>query len=123
MPQAFVAPRLLLEKKPKHGSPCNQCGLCCVAVLCPLGSIVFGKTNGPCPALQWEDNGDSRCGLVHENPGPIGEAAAHLIGAGQGCDARFNGEPPDLGFYLRLLRDDYLNREKTAQAKKIWGIK
>jgi hypothetical protein len=121
MQPVFVAPRLLLEKKPKHGSPCNQCGLCCIATVCPLGSIVFGKSNGPCPALEWE-GGESRCGLVTQNTGPVAEAAAHLIGAGTGCDARFNGEPPDMGFYLKLIREDFLKKEKTAWAKKIWGI-
>jgi len=51
--------------KPALGSPCNGCGLCCAAELCPLGRVVLRKSRGPCPALTWrpaEKRHD--CGLV-----------------------------------------------------------
>lgn len=131
---SFVAPRGKLQEKPKHGQPCNHCGLCCMAVLCDLGKRVFGaSTNGPCPALQTEA-GKSRCGLVAEPerfvPGrtlahgktPISDAARLLVGAQTGCDARFNGEPPDHAFYRQLQRWDQKYRTRTREAKKLWGI-
>src|SRR6266536_4208581 len=52
-------------RKPPHGSPCNRCGLCCMATICNLGQHVFSRAEypGPCPAL--EKVGDEYvCGLV-----------------------------------------------------------
>ena len=51
--------------KPALGAPCNGCGLCCAAELCPLGRVAFRKSRGPCPALAWQA-ADRRhvCGLV-----------------------------------------------------------
>lgn len=120
--RAFIAPKEMLDKKPRHGAPCNRCGLCCVASICQLGSHVFGTSQGPCPALKIE-SGLSRCGLVDGTTGALKEAAKHLIGADTGCDARFNGELPDVGFYLSLERHDYLTRELTARSVELWGLK
>jgi hypothetical protein len=132
--------RTALKEKPRHGEPCNNCGACCQSTLCPLGSWVFHRDaydrphRGPCPALELSGEGYA-CGLItnpiaydmkvvllygHE---AASEAAAHLNGAGQGCDARFNGEPPNLEFYDRLLREDARRSRKTAKSKKIWGIR
>lgn len=93
--------------KPLYGAACNGCGLCCMAELCPLGTAVFEKLEGPCPALE-HDDGRFQCGLVRnptkyarpwvtQSSGSEGlaEAAAVLIGAGSGCDARLDGEPDD----------------------------
>lgn len=130
----FIATHAALEKKPPHGQPCTRCGLCCVATLCPLARIVFGHESGPCPALSYDADG-SRCGLV-DNPmayamrltlkngvQAMSDAAKHLIGGGTGCDARFNGEPPDLEFYEKLKRLDEQTQAITNRARATWGIR
>lgn len=130
---AFVAPRGTVASKPPHGQPCNRCGLCCIGSLCPLAQHVFGFELGPCPALSFTDAG-SVCGLVdaparhalrktlENGPVKMSEAAAHLIGAGTGCDARINGEPPDESFYRRLEELDHQKRAQTRVARKLWGL-
>ena len=107
MKPVFSAPKGMLDRKPAHGAPCNRCGLCCIATICPLGQAVFGRETGPCPALvravaPGEQYG---CGLVAApDRYRVGAAVVHgvekmrkaamtLIGASTGCDARFNGEP------------------------------
>ena len=133
----FRAPKGMLEKKPRHGQPCNNCGLCCTATLCAIGYELFkNKTEpaafglGPCPALINSGDGTYACGVV-VNPqnylpdnSDVGEARAAamlLIGAGVGCDAWFNGEPPDEGFYLTLEKFDHDNRDQLTVARQKWG--
>ena len=135
MKPVFVAPRGQLEKKPPHGQPCTRCGLCCVASICPLGQTIFRRADGPCPALGYDAEGKSLCGVV-DNPMAFAmtvtlrngveatrEAAKHLIGSATGCDARVNGEPPDLKFYDFLREWDRKNEATTRHAKKVWGIR
>ena len=133
MPIEVVVPRALAAKKPPHGAPCNRCGLCCIASLCPLAQHVFRKELGPCPALSYDADG-SRCGLVDDpmrharlttmrnGVEATRTAAKHLIGSATGCDARINGEPKNEAFYAELLRWDERNERRTKAAKKIWGI-
>lgn len=135
MKPGFLAPRGSLSLKPRHGQPCNRCGLCCMATLCPLGEAVLGRRAGPCPALRGTI-GDARCGLVEDPAAFVGvrrvmeaggtavlrEAAVLLIGSGTGCDARMNGEPPDVGFYLTLRRLDHLARDRVPAALRAWGV-
>ena len=64
MKSVCVAQRAMLERKPPHGQPCNQCGLCCYAAPCALGAALFATRAGPCPALRFHDNGDSYCDVV-----------------------------------------------------------
>ena len=79
--------------------PCNHCGLCCIATVCPVGQTLMRiPAQGPCPALEWspENPDQSRCGLitrpehylspaairaVRHHPQPLSEA----LGSGQGC--------------------------------------
>lgn len=110
-----------LARKPRYGTPCNSCGLCCMATLCKLAITVFGERPGPCPALMENDDGVShRCGFVSESSAPYREAALFLIGAGDGCDARFNGEPRDEAFAARLDRRDEANAGRIAAALAMW---
>jgi hypothetical protein len=130
---AFMAPRGAVANKPPHGQPCNRCGLCCIDSLCPLAQHVFGFEFGPCPALSF-DAGGSTCGLVaapathalrktlENGLAAMSEAAAHLIGAGHGCDARINDEPPDESFCRRLEELDRQKRAQTRVARKLWGL-
>lgn len=128
----FIAPKGSLDRKPPHGQPCNRCGLCCMATLCPLGHHVFHRQIGPCPALEHDADGLSACGLVaHPAKYSVlaaikygskvaGEAAALLIGAGVGCDARFNGETRSI--YSRFREYDTRNKARLRRAKKLWGL-
>ena len=130
---AFFAPAGVLDLKPRHGQPCNNCGMCCVATLCPLARRLFGRELGPCPALLG-DFGSSKCGVVADpaqyDPGGamlLGQrtaaaAAAFLIGTGTGCDVRFNGEPPDKSFYARLRVWDRMHEQELKRARKLWAM-
>jgi hypothetical protein len=130
-PVALV-PREQLQRKPPHGDPCNRCGLCCLATLCPLGQRVFKQQSGPCPALTFDEAKQAHCGMAEEPQkfAPVTcfahglkaarEAALLLIGSGCGCDARFNGEPARQSFYAELLEWDHANRAAIRKAKRIW---
>jgi len=127
MSPSFAAPRGALDRKPKHGQPCNGCGLCCVASLCQLGQHVFHRQAlpGPCPALVevvGADHPTFVCGLTVVGDPAYRAAAKTIIGAGLGCDARFNGEPPDRDFYMRLAEDDATRADEIKAAKKLWGM-
>ena len=51
-------------QKPPHGQPCNGCGWCCQAELCPLAQAIFGEpVVRACPALE-QDGERYVCGLV-----------------------------------------------------------
>ena len=135
MKPVFTAPRSMLQRKPPHGAACNRCGLCCHASLCGLAQVVFRRPAlpGPCPALRRRGD-EHACGLAVD-PGlfvpalarehgtdALAEAAAYLIGAGDGCDARFNGEPRDETFAARLDAQDALNADRIAAARKLWRM-
>ncbi len=128
-------PRGVAERKPRHGQPCNRCGACCMATLCPLARKVFGFEFGRCPALVWSpENPESSCGLVVEpakhawriaatyGPQAAGDAAKLLVGSGIGCDARINGEPGDEEFYRQLRLWDRENQGAVRRARKVWGV-
>lgn len=135
-------PKGMAEKKAPHGEPCTRCGACCAVTLCPLGVSVFRGNRdpwgdrgveGPCPALSFNAEG-SVCGLVDDpmrfamartlNNGVevMKEAARHLIGSNFGCDARFNGEPPNVAFYEKQREFDRRNESKTRRSAKLWGL-
>lgn len=143
MKPAFFASKSEIAKKPPHGAPCNRCGLCCIGTLCPLAAWVFRGDLfperpyiGPCPALERDEDGFAVCGLVAD-PGKhalshtiraggrekASAAAKILIGAGDGCDARFNGEPADPEFYIRMIKIAKTQRKAVTAAKKTWGMK
>lgn len=126
MSRVFVggpAARRALERKPKYGAPCNSCGICCMATQCKLSLQVFGDFASGCPALMENADGVSyRCGLVTEcHSPPHREAALLLIGAGDGCDARFNGEPRDEALAAAWDRRDEANVDNLAAALKLWA--
>lgn len=126
----LFAPKGELQKKPPHGAPCNGCGLCCKAVLCPLAQMVFKHEQGPCPALTSEN----RCGMVEEplswrrtatwkhGAAAMRSAALLLIGSGWGCDARVNGEPVNEDFRFKLRQLERETRAQTLKARKLWGV-
>lgn len=86
----------LAPHPPGLGSPCNGCGLCCLAEPCPVGMVVTRARKGPCGALVWSDEARAyRCGLlvspgrfVSWLPEPwVRALARRWIAAGTGCDA------------------------------------
>ncbi|MBV2235860.1 MAG: hypothetical protein KUL75_10005 [Sterolibacterium sp.] len=86
--------------KPPCGAPCNGCGVCCAAALCPVAQVVFfrQRPQPPCPALHWQVQQQRYvCGLLRQPrhylpwlPGWLEAPAQRLfhrsIAAGQGCD-------------------------------------
>jgi hypothetical protein len=89
----------LAPPKPAWGSPCNGCGVCCLAEPCPAGMVATASRQGPCRLLRW-DSCDQRyrCGLVDEDAGGTwakwrSAAARRWIGAGTGCDCSLEATP------------------------------
>lgn len=104
-----------------------------MASLCPLATALFKRELGPCPALE-KDGATYACGLV-AHPGSYApmrtmalgtaamrEAAVTLVGAGDGCDARMNGEPRNEAFDSDLVRRVSKRRRETLRAQSTWGV-
>jgi hypothetical protein len=119
--------------KPAYGAPCNNCGFCCRKELCPLGNILFGTWQGPCPAHEVTDRGFT-CGLV-ANPQryrkaralargrtALSQAALCLIGSGAGCDALADDEQPDLTERARFRAHADQRQREIRRAKVTWGV-
>lgn len=69
-------------EKPKFGSPCNHCGLCCQSQICPAGEKAFPGLKPPCPAL----TPDRLCLLVLlEAKAGFQPLLANALGIGTGC--------------------------------------
>lgn len=118
MGQVVRMPRGALDRKPPHGAPCTNCGACCVATLCQLGRTLFKQATGPCPALTSEG-----CGVVRIATSEMRAHALVLIRAGEGCDARFNGEPINHPFHAQQDQWDLDNAARVAEAKSAWGVR
>ena len=92
--------------KPELGSPCNGCGLCCLAEPCPLGQVISRKRSGACDALRWDEASSVyRCGVLSDTASVLGPRLAWLapalrrlarrwIAAGVGCDATLEAKRP-----------------------------
>lgn len=77
-------PETTLPPKPRHGSPCNGCGVCCATQLCPAATM-GGLTELPCEALRWKD-GRTWCGLVlMERSAGMKPLISKALGIGTGC--------------------------------------
>lgn len=93
-----------LPAKPAYGQPCNGCGMCCIAVQCPISIALFGDSD-VCPALTEAGNALA-CGLMIDTGAYVPdmtrwggkvltEAFALMIGSGIGCDGLLEGEARD----------------------------
>jgi len=133
-PMGFI-PRAMLERKPRHGDPCNRCGACCAIVLCQLGKHLFKREQGPCPALKPDGNDEYVCDVVR-NPQAyaqrlspeikihaLRDAALKILYADSGCDARFNGEWINEKYHAECAVRDAKDKPKRDAAVKLWGIK
>jgi hypothetical protein len=90
--------------QPAEGTPCNGCGVCCLAEPCPLGQVISRKRVGACDALRWDHTQSLyRCGAISDPRGVLGPRwgwAAPLlvrlsrrwIAAGTGCDASLRSD-------------------------------
>jgi len=112
-----AVPRAMLERKPRHGDPCNRCGLCCYASLCDVAYTIHGTRTGPCPELQWDADG-SRCGLIERSTGEAREDAKLLINSGNGCDMLLRGEQRNHRYTEQRNTFDRKNRERLDAARK-----
>jgi hypothetical protein len=116
-----IVPRAMLERKPRHGDPCNRCGLCCYAALCDVARLIHGDIAGPCPELQW-DAGGSRCGLIERSTGEAREDAKLLINSGNGCDMILRGELRNHRYTAQLNAAGIKNRERLDAARIRFGL-
>lgn len=124
---------------PGHGKPCNGCGICCRAELCPVGMAVFTPTvpapshvPGPCPALEREGE-RFRCGLVN-NPAKYAPAraklhsvdelrsAALLLLGQEGCDMQVDDGTADLAYLERMHNPSILESAFAEISANIWGF-
>jgi hypothetical protein len=136
MKPAVILPKGRAAQKPPHSAPCNNCGICCEATLCPLGAFLFKRQLGPCPALGYDTEGKSYCGLVAKpmdygrrqvlthGHNKVVDAALHLIGASDcpGCDCRINGEPTNHDFHSKLREIGRKTEGITRRARRVWGL-
>lgn len=130
-PAAFL-PRSVVERKPAYGEPCNACGLCCMVAPCPIAARLFGPVRGVCPALRHQRDGTYSCGVMEEprayapvrvarfGAPRLREAARIILGAGEGCDCRIEGEPSNAAFRDRCER--HRETERTRDALYAWGL-
>ena len=123
-------------QKPAYGAPCNDCGRCCQHNLCIIAAIVLnGGRNAhmACPALEWNEDGTSRCGMVRDPAAWAPEQTARhgvekmqatgrrAIGAGIGCDWNEWDEPMPRGFRRALRREtSEKNRARYFRAVDAW---
>jgi len=77
----------LLPAKPKYGSPCNGCGLCCALELCHVAELAFPGASAPCPALKLTGDGKrTYCQMMAiEEAAGMTPMIKHALGAGLGC--------------------------------------
>lgn len=105
---------------------------------CPLGQHVFGLGEiGPCPALTQVREHEYACGLVLDparfapgraltkGVGALRRASLQLIGSGDGCDARFNGEWRNVPYAdaLDAACAAPARVKASRRAKQLWGAK
>jgi hypothetical protein len=122
MPKFAFVPHSMLTRKPTHGAACNSCGLCCVMARCQLGRQLFGDIPQPCPALTRTGENTYACGVLAVEDTELRDAALLLIRAGEGCDARVNGEWINRDFHRQQDAADKKNRKAIKSAKRLWGL-
>jgi uncharacterized cysteine cluster protein YcgN (CxxCxxCC family) len=79
-----------LPSKPKYGSPCNGCGICCAKELCVVGELAFPGASAPCPALKITSDGSrTYCELIAaETVFNLNPLLKQALGIGTGCSMK-----------------------------------
>lgn len=101
-----------LPEKPRYGEPCNGCGMCCIAIQCPVSTALFGPQT-VCPALE-QAGSALACGLMINTANYVSdlpawggkaltEAFALMIGSGLGCDGADENDTPEQQAAFRPL--------------------
>lgn len=88
MGAVIVSAKMVAEAalaKPRAGSPCNRCGLCCLWEQCPISIDMFGE-HRICPALEKAGDGYA-CGLITNSPPAVAMLVGKALGIGTECDA------------------------------------
>jgi hypothetical protein len=76
---------------------CNHCGWCCKRAPCSLAILMDAPLKGPCPYLEFNQEGQSLCGLMKTQTSSIKRMAiSQLILSDQGCTHRFGPHPVSL---------------------------
>ena len=127
-----------MPDKPLYGDPCNGCGLCCMAQLCPVATIALKlrPSELPCPALIGGPDDTWRCGVMVEprkwlpvrvaiyGAGVVADAAAFINGAGRGCDGVLEGEVERDGMRASMRAEiDAEPWELKDQVMRVLGIR
>lgn len=89
-----------LPEKPELGKACNGCGYCCIQEPCRIANEFLNCHEGPCVALEYENN-RTFCGMVRrpihylmgktapENlTGALQVQLASMLWIGAGCDSQ-----------------------------------
>jgi hypothetical protein len=76
-----------LALKPKFGSACNGCGVCCALELCGIAELAFPGAKAPCPALKLVSDGSrTYCQLIAtEQTHNLDPIIQEILGVGVGC--------------------------------------
>lgn len=81
-----------IPDKPKFGSPCNNCGICCSTEICGIGKMVYGNDHpAPCPSLIPIESKQNKeiiflCDFViRENITASPKMISDSLGIGRGC--------------------------------------
>lgn len=77
--------QIVHDTKPKFGSPCNNCGYCCLTEVCVVGQELTGSDIAPCKLLT-EKDGKQYCKLADN------EITREVLGIGTGCCAETQSE-------------------------------
>lgn len=100
-----------LPPKPKFGSSCNYCGLCCSVSPCDVAKKIYADNwSAPCPSLVME-GGKALCGLVSEAPEATANSIKTILGMGYGCSMPDQDTTQedlnafDIRSLMKLLRD------------------
>lgn len=103
-----ILPESPLPPKPRFGTPCNHCGLCCHLSLCRVAEDCFPSWEAPCPALTILD-GKALCGLVMmERATGVDPVIQKILGVGAGCTMEDEDTPlADVLEFNRINQVDF----------------